>query len=223
MPNFWTEKPDVWFAQVESQFNTKQITVDKTKFDYVVQSLDNSTASEVESIILHPPKTDSYGFLKEALIKAFGKTQEQKDNELLNLCGLGDRKPTALLRYIRSLNSDPTTLLRALFLSQLPSEIRTVLASSGELNLDILADQADRMIEASKFSTSLSISATRQTFVNHQHTSNSSNKSKDQLCFYHYKFREKARKCNKDSCPMKKDISTSDSSVQSGNSQASRQ
>ena len=44
--------------------------------------------------------------IKKALLSAFGKTQAQKDAELLNISGLGDRKPTALLRHLESLNND---------------------------------------------------------------------------------------------------------------------
>ena len=57
------------------------------------------------------PSPDKYPALKSALIKTFSKTQSQTDNELLSLSGLGDRKPSAFLRHIRSLNADPETLL----------------------------------------------------------------------------------------------------------------
>ena len=139
----------MWFAQVEAQFATRQppITEDLTKYNYVVAALDNVAAGEVEAFILAPPMTDKYKALKEALIKAFGKTQTQKDNELLSLSGLGDKKPSALLRHIRSLNADPETLLRALFLAQLPTEVRQILAASGKTNLDELAADADRIME----------------------------------------------------------------------------
>ena len=148
LPDFWTNKPEVWFARVKSQFGTKNITVDQTKFDYVVSSLDNSTAGEVEDILTAPPAENKYDALKTALLAAFGKTQAQKDSELISIMGLGHMKPTALLRRLQSLNSDPTTLFRAHFLALLPSEVRSVLAGLEIPNIDDLAKAADRIIEA---------------------------------------------------------------------------
>ena len=118
LPEFWTTPPEVWFARVEAQFGTKNITQDQTRYDYVVSALDFKTAEEVQDVLVSPPEAEKYTTLKKALIKAFGKSQAQRDSELLN--GLGDRKPTALLRKINALNDDPQTLKRALFLSNLP-------------------------------------------------------------------------------------------------------
>jgi hypothetical protein len=187
LPAFWTARPAVWFSQIEAQFATRQppITADLTKYNYVVAALDNSTAGEVEALILNPPADNRYEILKTALIKAFGKTQAEKDNELLSLSGLGDRKPSGLLRHIRSLNADPESLLRTLFMAQLPIEVRRVLAGSANNDLDVLASDADRIMEASRADPGLSgISALKKT----QHSSSAS-----LLCFYHIKFGEAAR------------------------------
>lgn len=87
LPTFWLSHPVVWFAQVEVQFAACQppIDTDLTKYNYVVAAHDNMTAGEVEALLLAPQKKNKYPTLKSALIKAFGKTQAHKDNELLSL------------------------------------------------------------------------------------------------------------------------------------------
>ena len=83
LPPFWSGNPEVWFKQAESVFSTRkpQITNQQTKFDYVIQALDNSTADRVQAVILSPPE-EPYDTLKAVLIEVFGKTQAQKDQEV---------------------------------------------------------------------------------------------------------------------------------------------
>ena len=110
LPSFWQGNPKVWFRQVESVFTTRNpaITTQETKFEYVIQALDNSTAERVQNIILDPPE-NPYDTMKAALIRAFGKTQAEKDQALLGLNGLG------------------------LFLAQLPLDVRRMLATLSKL------------------------------------------------------------------------------------------
>ena len=58
LPSFWQGNPEDWFRQVESVFATRNpaITTQDTKFEYVIQALDNNTAERVQYIILDPPK-----------------------------------------------------------------------------------------------------------------------------------------------------------------------
>ena len=151
LPEFWTDDPEVWFIRVEAQFRSRAITLDSTKFDYMVTALDNRTAAEVKAIICQPPPQNQYVALKTALISALGKSQAQKDNELFSICGLEDRKPSSLLKKIESLNNDADTLQRAFFLAQLPSQVRTILASQNFADLHELASTADRIVEANNF------------------------------------------------------------------------
>lgn len=148
LPEFWPEDPELWFVRVNAVFTTHNINSDTSKFHHIVAKLDATAASEVRATLTNPPEVNRYETLKGELIKAFGKTQAQKDHQLLNLNGLGDRKPSALLRRIEALNADPTTLKRALFMANLPAEVRSILASQTFESLAALAEAADRIIES---------------------------------------------------------------------------
>ena len=201
LPPFWSGNPEVWFKQVESNFATRKITTQQTKFDYVIQALDNSTAEKVQSVILSPPE-EPYNTIRALLIKIFGKTQAQKDQDILNINGLGDKKPSELLQHIHNLNADPTTLVKAFFLAQLPPEVRQILALSDKTDIKDLAQEADRIMEVSRLTKDSQVNATgelRKPF--RQNPVNPVSKSEQQwpllpgLCKYHSKFGDRARSC----------------------------
>ena len=60
LPPFWPQDPEVWFAQVEVQFATRDVTAQRTKFDYVVSSF----AMEICDLLLKPPEEDPYNTIK---------------------------------------------------------------------------------------------------------------------------------------------------------------
>ena len=157
--------PRLWFAQVEAQFQTRKISAQKTKFDYVVASLSPEVATEVRDLIISPPSDDPYDNLRQALIERTSQSERCRLQHLLsNQQELGDLKPTRLLRRLQLLLGDTAReadgpLFRELFLQRLPSSVRVALASlDTDLTLQQLAERADHMVEAaaSPFTTMVS-------------------------------------------------------------------
>ena len=203
LPSFWQGNPEVWFRQVESVFTTRNpaVTTQETKFEYVIQALDNNTADRVQNIILEPPE-NPYDAIKAALTKAFGRTQAEKDQELLNLNGSGDKKPSELLQHMKNLNADPNTLFKALFLTQLSPEVRRILATSSKTDIDELATEADRITEVTRLTQEVQVNATsasrgppQQSQRGQVHTGKRPWSKIPGLCKYHSTFGDKARKC----------------------------
>ena len=69
LPPYWPNDPYVWFAQVEAQFATRDITSEQTKFSYIIASLQPEIAQEVRDILITPPNETPYQHLKDELIK----------------------------------------------------------------------------------------------------------------------------------------------------------
>lgn len=134
---------------MEAQFNTRDISSQKTNFDYVVASLSPEFAQEVQDLILKPPTANAYDTLKATLVQqsnvASSSSSAQKNLH-------GDRKPTQLLRRIQKLLGDKiaatdSSFLRELFLLRLSQNVRMVLASSDTTDLNKLAVLADKIAE----------------------------------------------------------------------------
>ena len=211
LPEFWMKSPAVWFARIEAQFSTKGITGDQTKYDYVVSALDSNTADEIQHILIHPPATNKYEALKKELNKTFGKSQYEKDSELLHISGLGDRRPSALMRRINALNDDPKSLKRAIFLANLPAEIRSILVAQNIQNADDLAEAADRVWESRGCGVNLTSTSQSSpspicdqnaeaieavsTRKKQKRKPAPQNTKSTSICYYHAQFGVEARKC----------------------------
>ena len=153
LPPYWPTDPEVWFAQVEAQFATRNIRAQKTKFDHIVASLSPTFATEVRDLILRPPPENPFDVLKEQLIKRTAQSEQRKLQQLFSSEDLGDRKPTQFLRHLQQLLGErattiDNTFLRELFLQRLPSSVKMVLASTpNTVSLENLAEIADKIME----------------------------------------------------------------------------
>nr|XP_042902637.1 uncharacterized protein LOC122270194 [Parasteatoda tepidariorum] len=174
---FWNDKPELWFAQLESQFKLANITVDSTKFYYVVSSLgsDDLTGSDdldltcVSDIVLNIPDSEAYTQIKTRLIAQNADSESSRLKKLLSGIELGDKKPSKLLYEMQSLAADKISseVLKNLWLQRLPLQIRQILSISKD-NVQSLAKMADSVFEISNEDavTSVSFNVESQGFQN---------------------------------------------------------
>ena len=151
LPPFWRGDPQIWFAQAEAQFATRQITREITKYSYIISVLQPEVAQEVRDLLIDPPADNQYTALKEQLIQRTTASEQRRVQMLLTEEELGDRKPSQLLRRMQQLAGGQSLekgILKQLFLQRLPPSVRLILASTSDsLSLSDVADLADRIIE----------------------------------------------------------------------------
>ena len=189
----------------------------------MVSSLSPEFATEVRDLLISPPEDAPYDALKTQLIKRMAATDQQKLQQLLSTEELGDHRPTQLLRRMQQLVGNTPgladgALLCELFLQRLPATVRMVLASANSsTSLAELAQMADKIVEVAVPSVSAfqtpscptptefedlrsEIASLKSTLKNLSRCRSPSPRPcqqdpQDQLCWYHKRFRDSARKC----------------------------
>lgn len=151
LPQFWRDKPRLWFAQFETML-TNQKLGDENKFGLAVAQLEKIDVEQISDIIMSAPNTGRYEELKKRLLSVYEESESKQLQKLLHEVELGDQRPSQLLRRMRDLgrNMIPDGTLRMLWMSHLPSSTRAVLSVSQESKLDALAAMADKMDEQTK-------------------------------------------------------------------------
>ncbi|EFN84942.1 hypothetical protein EAI_10258 [Harpegnathos saltator] len=151
----WREMPTHWFNVVEATFALNRISSDETKYRHIISNLDPTIIPFVTDLITDPPNQNKYVAIKKRIIGAFGESKEAKLRKLLRGQELGDDKPSHLLQRLRNLagSEGSDSVIRTLFLEQLPESARGILAISPEDDLDTLAMQTNKIMEVSSISS----------------------------------------------------------------------
>ncbi|KAL0098773.1 hypothetical protein PUN28_020729 [Cardiocondyla obscurior] len=163
LPPFWKENPELWFFQVESAFQINRVTNDDFKYHMVVSKLDSDSLQEVADIIKSPPRERKYAGLKKAILDRFMDSADRQMRKLLTQLELGDRKPSQLLRRMRSLadNRASEDVLRVKWMDLLPSSAQRLLRFFKTSSLDELAAAADELLEDNTNPTVLAVSSNK--------------------------------------------------------------
>lgn len=157
IPSFFRADPALWFMQIEISLRNARITAEATKADIMLAALDVEVLASVKDIIaVSPPPSDIYSKLKERIIKTFAVSNEAKLRQLLKGQVLTDGKPSLILSRLRNLNVNNAvddSILKSLFLEQLPEQHRGIVMTNTS-TLDAMAELADQLADISSVSSS---------------------------------------------------------------------
>ncbi|KAJ8911818.1 hypothetical protein NQ315_012548 [Exocentrus adspersus] len=122
LPPFWTVKPEIWFTQIEAQFNLNKITADKTKYNH------------------------------DVIINRLTASEEKRLDELLSGSEIGDRKPSEFYRDMMNVVGGSQMvsqdLLLKLWKRRLPKTILMAITASGKENINDIVTLADKIWES---------------------------------------------------------------------------
>lgn len=165
LPNFWSKNPQLWFSKVEASFNLHRIRKDESKYDLIIGVLDPDIVQEVSDIVLNPPAQNKYQYLKNAILSRLTDSSDRQLHKLLTEVELGDRKPSQLLRHMKSLAGSAITeeALRVKWLDLLPQIVSRLLKVLKTSNLEEQAVLADELIEGSPTVAATSVNRMQQT------------------------------------------------------------
>lgn len=237
IPEFWTDKPRVWFIRAEAVLNPQKCS-DEAKFQTLISKLGKEPIQLVTDLLLKPPEQNKYETLKIRLLDIYEESETRKIQKLIGEMELGDQRPSQLLRRMCDLARDkiPLDTVRILWQGHLPAPIRTVLAITETSDVEKLAAAADKVMETlntpqvseveaktscpksvdnailaeiAKLSSRLGRmeqsrrSTSRQRRYGQRSRASSRARSQtrctpgspDWLCFYHFRFKERAHKC----------------------------
>lgn len=152
LPPFWTSKPDVWFTQVEAQFNVARITNDRKKYDHILATLPVEIINNIYDIIQNPQEQNLYNHLKETIISRLSSSEEKRLEDLLTGSQMGNRKPSEFYRNMLGIvggsHMVSQELLLKLWKRRLPKTIFVAITASGKTNAEDLIDIADKIWES---------------------------------------------------------------------------
>ena len=191
LPVFWADHPRVWLQQAEAQFAVRNVTADNTTYHYVVAALDQATALRVIDVLEDPPQHNKYDNLKRCLTDIFGLSRRQRADQLLDigLHSLGDRRPSQAVHTIREhlpqmharRHSSTTSHVYFWWLAGSRQNCRRTLASERTVGCCFHVKHRTKRSATRRPATTIS--------------SGESPAGYRDVCFYHQRFGDAARKC----------------------------
>ena len=150
---FYATDVELWFNQIETQFDLHQIHDDDERYSLTCAALSGEVASDVRDVLLQPFRSHKYESLKSILIERRGLTTPERVNKVISGKKMGSDIPSRFLRRLqKTAGFGPRAVvgkvvIRQAFIQQMPTSIRAHLATQPDsATLESLAMLADRAL-----------------------------------------------------------------------------
>ena len=222
LPAFTPTDAAPWFQRVEALFRLRNVTASAKKADFVVGALPPEIFSMISRwLATRGSEAILYEELKTEVILQWEPTPKEKSQKILELLRmpLGDQRPSAALRELRTLSSvlrpDGTTteldLVRVLWMLRLPQDIRTMITNFADRTDSNLMKLANSLRGTSRLSAPTAAAVAHEpesadedehfAMAAQQRRPRSSNQrpvpdvSRRTLCYFHKRFGRDTKNC----------------------------
>jgi len=180
---FYHKSPDVWFMQMESQFELANVKNSRTKYHHILAALPVDIACT-----LSITNSGDYDSLKQKVLNSLKENKHSLIEKALSAVELGDRRPTQIVSEIKRRFEEiglpvDDNIVKSRLLSAVPCHIKSALVGHDNASLDQYAAIADSMLAVaghsnSSFVGAVGASAQSQRY-NNSNSSNNNNRGRD--------------------------------------------
>ena len=218
LAEFWTSRPIMWFRLFDGQFPAA-LTED-ARFNALLNHLPSAALPFVDHILRAPGQTP-FTRAKACLVKHYEVSPRDRARTLRTLTSLGDKTPTEMLHYMRSLlpGVPDNPLFEAIFIDLLPANARDAAVKHDAL--EDMAEAADKVMAESPVTPVVSAAVwTSDDGVDLAQVGRSSAaRPRDPtLCYIHQRYGKSAFKCAfPRTCRMRDAVTKSNASPANAN------
>ena len=225
LAEFWTSRPTMWFRLFDGQY--PETMTENDRFNALLNHLP-STALPFVDHVLRTPEITPFARAKACLMKHYEVSPRDRARTLRSLTSLGDKTPSEMLHYMRSLlpGAPDNALFEAIFIDLLPANARD--AAVRHEKLEDMAEAADKVLAEAPLSHDIAVVNGHDAEDDYalaqvrRQPSGSGKKSRDpSLCFSHAKYGRSAYKCHSPRTCRMRDVVIKPPT--SGNANAARQ
>ena len=149
---FYATDVELWFNQIETQFDLHHITDDDERYSLTCAALSGEVASDVRDVLLQPFHTNKYESLKGILIERRGLTTPERVKKIISGEKISSDIPSRFFRRLQKTAGFGTkavvgrAVIQLAYIRQMPASIRAHLATQPDSalfeSLVMLADRA---------------------------------------------------------------------------------